>query len=144
MGETLVSRPVIGFLLFALLGGCLVVYGLAVNSAEVSRGGLAIMVSLAPFPLLARAWLNTFLSPERARSGDDAVKADSVSLSSAVRFSVLLALAFAVHAVSSFWLWRWAGDPVFGIIVALADSGLALLLLLLAVYVVWLSRIPRE
>jgi hypothetical protein len=140
MGEILVRWPVLGSLLFALLGGFLLVYGLAVNNAEFSRGGLAVMVSLAPLPLLLRAWLNTFLSPVRARSGDDAVKADGVSLSNAARFSVLLALAFAVHAVSSFWLWRWAGDPVFGIFVAVADGGLALLLLLLAVYLDWLSR----
>jgi hypothetical protein len=141
MGGILLSWPVLSSLLLALLGGFIMAYGLAVNNAEFSRSGLAVMVSLAPLPLLLRAWVDTFLSPVRARSGDDAVKADGVSLSNTAWFSVLLGLAFAVHAVSSFWLWRWAGDPVYGIFVAVADGGIALLLLLMAVYVVWLSRL---
>ena len=140
MGEMLLRWPVLGSLLFALLGGFLMVYGLAVDNAEFSRDGLAVVVSLAPLPLLLRAWGKTYLSPVRARSGFDAAKADGVSPFNAPPFSVLLVLAFAAHAVRSFWLWRWAGDPFYGIFVATADSGFALLLLLTAVYVVWLSR----
>ncbi|HEY7315592.1 MAG TPA: hypothetical protein VH643_40060 [Gemmataceae bacterium] len=139
MGAIPLRWPVLCSLLFALLGGFIMVYGLAVDNAESSRGGLAVVVSLAPLPLLLRAWLNTFLSPVGAGSGNDAVKADGVSPINVAWFSVLLGLAFAVHAVSSFWLWRWAGDPLYGILVAVADGGVALLLLLLAVYVVCLS-----
>jgi hypothetical protein len=145
MGGVLLRWPVLGSLLFALLGGFIMVYGLVVKNAEFSRSGLAVGVSLAPLPLLLRAWLKTFLAPVRARSGDDAVTAAGVSLINAARFSVLLAFAFATHAVSSFWLWQWAGDPVYGSFVAVADGGGALLLLLMAGYVVWLCRrIQRE
>ena len=79
MSEMLLRWPVLGSLLFALLGGFLMVYGLAVDNAEFSRDGLAVVVSLAPLPLLLRAWGKTYLSPVRARSGFDAAKADGVS-----------------------------------------------------------------
>src|SRR5690348_3660465 len=115
------------------------VYGLAADNAEFSRGGLAVVVSLAPVPLLLRAWEKTFLSSVRTRSSEEVVNATDVSLINTLRFTVLLGLAFAAHAVSSFWVWRWAGDPVYGICVAGAEGGFALLLLLMAVYV-WLIR----
>src|SRR5690349_8115248 len=105
MGGILLRWPVLGSLLFALLGGFSIVYGLAADNAEFSRGGLAVVVSLAPVPLLLRAWEKTFLSSVRTRSSEEVVNATDVSLINTLRFTVLLGLAFAAHAVSSFWVW---------------------------------------
>src|SRR5262245_35918559 len=104
MGWNPYRRPVLFSLLFTLLGGFILIYGLAVNDAGASRGGLAVLVSLVPLPLL---WRRALASPWVEQNGTQ-------TAASWPRFDALLAGALAMHAASSCWLWWWAGEPFFG------------------------------
>jgi hypothetical protein len=93
MGPTLLKRPVLWAGITLLVGIAGAAWGLAVNNPEFMRGGVALGVTVAPLPLLVQKTV------ARAFSWG--------------RVNVLLALAWAALAVSSFGLWRWAGDPVY-------------------------------
>ena len=94
----LVKRP----LLFAgytlVLGLSAAAWGLAVNDPWLNRTGVVLIVWGVPFVLVFR---KTWASTPRA-----------------IRVNALLALAWAVLAVSSLWLWRWAFDPVYANLIA--------------------------
>jgi hypothetical protein len=124
MGGIVFRWPVLFCLLLTLLGGCFMVIGLAGAKAELSRGGLAFVVSFAPLPLLWRTPLA--LAPWREQNRTRAAPTSP-------RFYALLGLALAAHGVSSFWLWWWAGDPVYGTFFAVMGGLFALLLFLEAV-----------
>jgi hypothetical protein len=124
MGGIVFRWPVLFLLLFALLGGCFVVIGLAGGQAELSRGGLAFVVSVAPAPLLWR-------TPFAGAPGGEQNRGRAVPTSP--RRYALLALALAAHGMSSFWLWWWAGDPAYGTCFAVMGGLFALLLFLEAV-----------
>src|SRR5262249_31007819 len=55
------------------------------------------------------------------------------TVASSPRFDALLAGALATHAVSSCWLWWWAGEPFFGSFFAVIGGLLALQHFLVAV-----------
>ena len=93
MGATLFKRPVLWAGITLLVGIAGAAWGLAVNNPEIMRGGVALGVTVAPLPLLVQKTYS------RAFSWGP--------------FNVLLALAWVALAVSSFGLWRWAGDPVY-------------------------------
>src|SRR5262245_51342815 len=130
MDWNLFRRPVLFSLLLTLLGGFIMAHGLAVDNAGASRGGLAVLVSLAPLPLL---WGTALASPWVGQDG-------TRTAASSPRFGALLAGALAAHAVSSCWLWWWAGEPFFGSFFAVIGGLFALQYLLVAV-IGW--RSPR-
>jgi hypothetical protein len=93
VGVILWKRPVLWAGITLLLGLAGAAWGLAVNNPEFIRGGVALGLTVAPLLLLVQ--------PTYARAF------------SWGRVNVLLALAWTALAVSSFGLWRWAGDPVY-------------------------------
>ena len=117
MDGVLFGRPVLFSLLFALLGGLIMVHGLGVDNSGASRGGLAVVASLAPLPLL---WRTAFASALWVEQNGTQTAASSP------RFDALLAGALATHAVCSCWLWWWAGEPFFGSFFAVIGGLLAL------------------
>jgi hypothetical protein len=131
MGGILFRRPALFSLLFALVGALILAHGLAVDNAESSRGGLAVLASLTPLPLLWRTAL-AFV-PSVGQNG-------TRTAASSPRFYALLALALATHAACSCWLWWRAGEPFFGGFFAVTGGLLALQQVLFAV-VVW--RFPQ-
>jgi hypothetical protein len=129
MGGNVFRWPVLFSLLLTLLGSCFMVIGIAGGKAELSRGGLAFVVSFAPLPLL---WRTPFaLAPGREQNRTQAAP-------NSPRFYALLALALATHGVGSFWLWWWAGEPFCGTFFAVMGGLFALQLFLEAVSG-WLS-----
>jgi hypothetical protein len=114
MGAIASEKPVLFFLLAALFGVACLVFGLAVEDNALTRNGVALAVSVAPWPLLFRGWLKTCASWPNAPGS-------APSVSNAIRNGAL-GLTFAMHGILSNGLWGWAGDPTFAVIVLLVDS----------------------
>jgi hypothetical protein len=114
MSATALGRPVLFFLLTALFGVVCLVFGLAVEHTALTRTGVALAVSVAPWPLLFRALWKSYASWPNAPGS-------APSVSNAIRNGAL-GLTFALHGIVSNGLWNWAEDPPFAIIVLLVDA----------------------
>jgi hypothetical protein len=139
MSATALGRPVLFFLLTALFGVVCLVFGLAVEHTALTRNGVALAVSLAPWPLFLRALRKSYASWPNAPGS-------APSMSNAIRNGAL-GLSFAVHGIICNGLWGWAGDQTFAIIVLLVYAAPAVtcpIVFFLEVCALIVSRKPRS